>query len=203
MSTMKSAALLAAVIAGVAAGGCTPRAPVTFVLRNSHSEELVFNMDRGWQPNLFAFRGKPPRAKWILMFPKHCTASCDAPPRDRCPACREPSTARDQLKAQEFARVAPGDEIEVPWDGRVFQYEKTRGRRKGKRRRCECHRTEAAPPGVYTVRACGLRLTRSATRRSQLQCETAEMRLPASGQRIEFDFGAPGRRRDRVSIVVE
>jgi hypothetical protein len=101
--------------------------------------------------------------------------------------------------------VGPGDEIEVPWDGRIFQYERTRGRRKGKRRRCECHRTEPAPTGIYTVRACGLRLTRSATRRSQLQCETAEMRLPAAGQRIEFDFGAPGRRRDavRASIVVE
>jgi hypothetical protein len=193
MTHTRTAALAAAVAAALATGACTKAAQVTFVLKNSHRQELVFNMDRGWQPNLFAYRGKPPHAKWILMFPKHCAASCDASEGKRCPACREPE-ARDELKAQKLARVAPGDEIEVPWDGRVYRYEKARGKRKGKRLRCECHRTEPAPPGTYTVRACGLRLTKSATQRSQLQCETAQMTLPPSGPlRVEFDFGAPGR----------
>ena len=181
----------------LAAAGCVRSAPVTFVLKNSHSEELAFNMDRGWQPNLFAYRGKPPRAKWILMFPKHCAASCEASRSERCPVCKEPESARGQLAAQKFERVAPGDEIEVAWDGRAFHYEKTRG---SKRRRCECHRTETPPPGTYTVKACGLRLTRSAEKRSRLQCVEAEMTLPASGTRVELDFGAPGRG-NRVSTA--
>ena len=183
------------VVALLACGACTRasgKAQVTFVMVNSHSEELAFNMDRGWQPNLFAYRGKPPRAKWILMFPKHCAASCEAPAAKRCPTCEEPDKPKQQIAAQKFEKVAPGDEIEVPWDGLVFVYERTRGRRNGKRRRCECHRTEPAPPGTYTVKACGLRLTKSAEKRSQLQCVEGEMTLPASGsQRIELDFGAP------------
>ncbi len=193
-------AAAALALAAALLGGCARRATVTFVLRNSHREELAFNMDRGWQPNLFAYRGKPPRAKWILMFPKHCAAACSAPERERCPVCREPESGKAQLSAQKFTRVAPGDELSVPWDGQVFVYEKTRARRKGKRRRCECHRTEPAPPGTYTVRACGLRLTRSAERRSQLQCVNAEMILPASSpQRIEFDFADPAASRHRAA----
>jgi hypothetical protein len=190
---------LAALILLAAAGCVRSSAPVTFVLKNSHSEELAFNMDRGWQPNLFAYRGKPPRAKWILMFPKHCAASCDVSARRRCPVCKEPETARGQLAAQKFERIAPGDDIEIQWDGRAFHYEKTRGTRGGKRRRCECHRTEPAEPGTYTVKACGLRLTRSAEKRSRLQCVEAEMTLPASGTRVELDFGAPGRGNQAVS----
>ena len=199
-TTTRVAAAAAIVLAAVVFCGCARRATVTFVLKNSHREELAFNMDRGWQPNLFAYRGKPPRAKWILMFPRHCYAACTAPEADRCPVCREAESARAQLSAQKLTRVAPGDELSVPWDGQVFVYEKTRGKRKGKRRRCECHRTEPAPPGTYTVRACGLRLTRSAERRSQLQCVNAEMTLPASGpQTIEFDFAAPAASRHRAA----
>lgn len=186
------AAPLLALLVGALGGACARQAQVTFVLRNSHDQELAFSMDRGWQPNLFAYRGKPPRAKWILMFPKHCAASCDAAEEKRCPVCKEPERAKDQLKAQKFERVAPGDEISVPWDGQAFRYEKTRVGRKGKRKRCECHRSEPAPAGTYTVKACGLRLTRSAERRSRLQCVEAEMTLPASGPtRVELDFGDP------------
>ena len=39
-----------------------PAAPVTFVLKNSHTDELAFNMDRGWGINIFAYTGKPPKA---------------------------------------------------------------------------------------------------------------------------------------------
>jgi hypothetical protein len=179
-----------------AAGGCArSQARVTFVMKNSHTEELAFNMDRGWQPNLFAYTGKPPRAKWILMFPKHCTASCDATPAERCPRCPEPDRAAAQLAAQKFERVAPGDEVIVPWDGQIHVYERTRAKRgKGKGKRCECHRAEPAPPGTYAVKACGLRLTKSAEKRSRLQCVEAEMTLPArESLRIELDFGDPSR----------
>ena len=99
--------------------------------------------------------------------------------------------AQGELAAQKFEQGGAGRRAR-PCRGtaQVFVYEKTRGKRKGKRRGCECHRTEPAPPGTYTVRACGLRLTKSAERRTQLQCVNGEMTLPASSpQVIELDFG--------------
>ena len=166
-----------------------PPPAVTFVLKNSDATELAFNMDFGWQPNLFAYTGKPPRAKSILMFSKFCTASCDLAQEERCPVCEQPERAKDVLAAQKMEKVAAGEELEVPWDGQIFVYEKTRGRRKT---RCECHRTEPAPAGTYTVKACGLRLTQSAEERSKLQCVEGEMTLPSDEpQRVELDFGKP------------
>jgi hypothetical protein len=167
-----------------------PPPVVTFVLKNSsETQELAFNMDLGWQPNLFAYTGKPPRAVSILMFPKFCTASCDMPAAERCPTCPQPEKAKDILAAQKMEKVAPGSELEVPWDGKIFLYE--RGRGKGKQR-CDCHRTEDAPAGTYTVKACGLRLTTTAEERSKLQCVEGEMTLPADEPiRVELDFGAP------------
>jgi hypothetical protein len=166
-----------------------PPAAVTFVLKNSHDQELAFNMDLGWQPNLFAYTGKPPKAKSILMFPKFCTASCEVAAAERCPTCPQPEKAKDILAAQKMEKVAPGEELEVPWDGQMFVYEKGRGKRK---QTCECHRTEPAPEGTYTVKACGLRLTTSAEERSQLQCVEGEMTLPSDEPlRVELDFAAP------------
>ena len=184
---------LTAALALALAVGCTRQAAkVTFVMKNSHSQELVFNMDRGWQPNLFAYTGKPPRARPIILFASHCTASCDAAEADRCPHCPQPSRPKDVLAAQKFERVQPGEELEVPWDGRIFVYQRTKGRHRGKSRRCDCYTVEPAPPATYTVKACGLRLTRSATERSRLQCVEGTMTLPSSGhQRIELDFGDP------------
>lgn len=165
-----------------------PPAAVTFVLKNSHDVELAFNMDYGWQPNLFAYTGKPPRAKSILMFPKFCTESCEASADERCPVCEQPEKASDVLAAQKMEKVPPGEELEVPWDGQVFVYEKTKARKA----RCECHRTEPAPEGTYTVKACGLRLTTTAEERSRLQCVEGEMTLPSDEPlRVELDFGAP------------
>ena len=106
------------------------------------------------------------------MFAKFCTESCESSAEARCPSCPQPEKAKDILAAQKMQKVAPGDELEVPWDGQMFVYEKTRGAR---RARCECHRTEPAPAGTYTVKACGLRLT-----------TTAEEPL-----RVELDFAAP------------
>jgi hypothetical protein len=165
-----------------------PPPAVTFVLKNSDEAlELAFNMDLGWQPNLFAYRGKPPKAVSILMFPKFCTESCDMAASQRCPTCEQPEGTKDILAAQKMEKVAPGEELEVPWDGQMFVYEKTRARKT----QCECHRTEAAPAGTYTVKACGLRLTTTAEERSRLQCAEARMKLPSEEpQRVELDFGA-------------
>jgi hypothetical protein len=175
-----------------------PPAAVTFVLKNSHDQELAFNMDLGWQPVLFAYSGKPPKAVSILMFPKFCTASCEAPAADRCPTCPQPEKAKDILAAQKMEKVAPGAELEVPWDGQIFVYEKGRGKKK---QTCECHRTEPAPEGTYTVKACGLRLTTTAEERSQLQCVEGSMTLPSDEPlRVELDFGspkAPGKKKKR------
>ena len=166
-----------------------PPPAVTFVLRNSHDQELAFNLDYGWQPNLFAYTGKPPKARSILMFPKFCTMSCEAGADEVCPSCPQPEKAQDILAAQKMERVPAGEELEVPWDGQMFVYEKTRG---ANRARCECHRSEPAPEGTYTVKACGLRLTTTAEERSRLQCVEGEMTLPAEEPlRVELDFGAP------------
>jgi hypothetical protein len=177
---------------GLPPDAAPPPAPVTFVLKNSHTEDLAFNMNKGWQPNLIAFSGKPPKAKSILMFATHCTASCEASDEERCPLCEEPETAKAKIEAQKFETVAAGAELEVPWDGKVFVYEKTVGRQSGKKKKCQCYRTEEVPPGTYTVRAVGLRLTKQVGQNTQTQIVDSEMTLPADEPiRIELDFGAP------------
>jgi hypothetical protein len=169
-----------------------PPAAVTFVLKNSHSEELAFNMDRGWGINIFAYTGKPPKAKTIVMFPKHCTTACSLDEAERCPVCPEPEKVKDIKAAQKMEKVAPGESLEVPWDGQALVYSKTRGAASGKSKKCECHAPEAAPDGEYTVKACGLRLTTEVGKNTQLQCVEGTMTLPASEPiKVELDFGAP------------
>lgn len=173
-------------------GGRGGDAAVTFVLKNSHSADLSFNMNKGWGTNIFAYSGTPPKARSILLFPTHCTASCEAAEEERCPLCEEPATAKAKLAAQKFEKVAPGAELEVSWDGKALVYEKTRGTRDGKSKRCQCYRRQEAPPGTYTLKACGLRLTSKVGTNSQLQCVETSMTLPADEPlRIELDFGAP------------
>ncbi|HLU66322.1 MAG TPA: hypothetical protein VKZ63_08590 [Kofleriaceae bacterium] len=176
----------------VEADAAPPPAPVTFVLKNSHTEELSFSLNKGWQPNFIAFSGQPPKAKSILLFPTHCTASCDATDEERCPVCEAPETAKEELEAQKFETVAPGASIEVPWDGKVFVYEKTRGLQNGKKKRCQCYRQVDPEPGTYTVRAVGLRLTKEVGTNTRNQIVEAQMTLPVTEPvRIELDFGAP------------
>jgi hypothetical protein len=162
------------------------------VFKNSHTEELAFNMNQGWQPNVFAFSGKPPKAKSILIFPTHCTAACEVPDEERCPLCEEPETAKEKIAAQKFEKVAPGAALEVPWDGKMFAYEKAKGTRDGKPKKCKCYRTEDVPPETYTVRACGLRLTKEVGKNTQIQCVDGQFTAPITEPlRVEFDFGAP------------
>jgi len=164
--------------------------PFTFVIKNSASDDLVFSMDKGWQPNIFGFSGKPPKAVSIIMFPKFCSAACDAPEEGRCPYCPEPERVRDIRKAEKRKVVSAGQTLEVPWDGKVFGYQRTKGTRKGRTKRCECYKKQDAPAATYTVRVCGLRVTKSAKQRSRLQCEDASMTLPSDEpQRIELEFG--------------
>jgi hypothetical protein len=161
--------------------------PVTFVIKNTAKSDLVFSLDRGWQPIILAYSGEPPNAKSILMFETHCTTSCDTERADRCPICEEPERVADIKKAEKREIVKPGGSLEVPWDGEVFVYEKTRGPRK---RRCQCSKKEPVPPETYTIRSCGLRLTQDAKKRSNLQCVKGSMTLPADGPiKVELEFG--------------
>lgn len=166
-----------------------PQAPVTFRLVNRADEDLVFSIEKGWQTSFIAFSGKPPKAKPIIMFPKFCTASCDAAAEEVCPVCEAPEKVDEVKAAEQRQVVAPGASLDVPWDGQVFVYEKTRG---ANRQRCECYRTEEVPPETYTVKVCGLRLTKSAAKSTKLQCAETTMTVPADEpQVITVEFPAP------------
>ena len=170
----------------------SPAGKATFVLKNSHTDELAFNMDRGWGINIFAYSGKPPKAKSIVMFPKHCTTACSLDEAEKCPVCPEPEKVKDIKAAQKMEKVAAGETLEVPWDGQALVYSKTRGAASGKSKKCECHAPEAPADGEYTVKACGLRLTTEVGKNSQLQCVEGKMTLPVSEPiKVELDFGAP------------
>jgi len=172
------------------AGATAPTAPVTFVLRNTGKETLFLNMDKGWQAVIYAYSGTPPNAKSILMFPTHCTASCSSAPEEICPVCEEPQHLKEIKAAENHDAVEPGDSREVPWDGEVFSYKKARGTHDGKRARCNCFEMVEPPPEEYTIKACGLRKTKSAKTRSQYQCVTASLTLPITEPvRVELDFG--------------
>jgi hypothetical protein len=177
-----------------------PPAAVTFVLENTHPDrDLVFSLDRGWQPVIFAFSGEPPNATPIIMFPKHCTAACEVDEADRCPVCPEPTEVRDIKAAQKREVVAPGETFEVEWDAEVFVYSDTRGTRNGRQARCECHAQEPVPEDTYTVRACGFRVSTEPNRPSTYQCVDSEMTFPADGPMVvELEFPEPPAQRRRA-----
>ncbi len=165
---------------------------VTFELVNTAEEDLVLSLDRGWQPVISAYSGKPPNAKAILMFPTHCTAACEVDAAERCPVCEKAKDAKEERESEERKVIAPGKSLKVVWDGKVFVYERTKGVVDGKKKKCNCYRKEDAADSEYTVRACGLRITKSAKRTSAYQCPTSTMTLPGDGpQTVRFEFGEP------------
>lgn len=162
--------------------------PVTFRLKNSANDELVFSLDKGWQPVIFAFSGKPPNAKGILMFSKFCTASCSVSDDERCPTCKAPEKVKDIKAAEKRAIVEPGKWLDVPWDGQIHTYEKVNVAGA----KCECFKKTAVPAESYTVRACGLRLTKSAKKSTKYQCVNGSMTFPFEGpQVVELEFPKP------------
>lgn len=166
--------------------------PVTFRLENGAESELAFSLDRGWQPVIFAYSGTPPNAKGILMFPKFCTAACDAGEDAVCPVCAQPERVKDIKAAEKREILGPGDTLDVPWDGEIFKYKKTRGKQNGKRASCDCYSKAEVPPETYTVKACGLRITKSAKKASKLQCVEGTMSFPSDGpQVVELKFPKP------------
>lgn len=184
-----------------AAGPVEPEAAVTFVLANTADEDLVFSIDKGWQPVIFAFSGKPPKAVPIVMFAKHCTASCDAVEEERCPYCPPPETAKAEREGEQRVVVAAGAEHRVPWDGGTFVYEKTTGTLEGKKAKCECWRRAEPAPATYTVRACGFRVTKEAGKQSKYQCVEGSMTLPPAETpmevRLEFPAEKTGKKKKK------
>ena len=174
---------------GQSSAGQKSGAPtVTFRLKNTHSDDLVLSLDKGWQPVISAYSGKPPNAKPILMFPTHCTGACNAGDDERCPVCKAPENVKDIKAAEKREVVAAGKTLDVPWDGKVYVYEGT----KASGRSCECFKREKVPAETYTIRACGFRITKSASKSTRLQCVKAEATFPGEGEQVvEIEFGKP------------
>lgn len=172
-----------------------PDAPlVTFELANSHDIDLEFSIEKGWGLAVSGYSGEPGKgAKPIILFPKHCTAACEVDEAERCPVCEGPDGVKEEKEAEQRQVVAPGESHTLAWDGMVHVYKKTKGLSpKGKKKSCECYERVMVEPNTYTLRACGLRVTKSAKKTSKYQCVTAEVELPPSEPTtIKFDFGAP------------
>jgi hypothetical protein len=166
----------------------TPASPVTFELKNDGKGDLVFALDKGWQPVLFAYSGTPPKAKAVMLFPTWCTESCDAAPDAICPVCKVPEKKKEEAEETRREIAAAGMSIKVPWDGQVFGYEKA----KGDKRKCKCWRKVAAPPETYTVKACGLRPSTQIGKPSKPVCAEGQITLPlvegAAPQTITLTF---------------
>lgn len=179
--------------AGMPPDAQLPPAPVTFVLKNTGSEELALNLDQGWGAVIQAWSGKPPKAKVIRMYPKFCTASCDSAETERCPVCQQPEKLTDIRAAQKLEKIPPGGQLEVRWEAQAVQLEKTRGvQADGKPAKCECYRMAEPPAETYSIRACGLRLTTTVDKTTQLICAEGQMTLPVSGPtQIELAFADP------------
>ncbi len=181
--------------AGVAAGGRIvtpppadagpPPSPYTFEIQNtSATTDLVFALDKGWQTALFAFSGKPPKAKSVLLFPTWCTESCDAAEGAMCPVCKEPKEPKD-IKKWEKAEtkreiVAAGATFKLDWDGKVYEYEKAPKAAAKKKKSCKCWRKVDPPAETYTVRACGLRPQKEAGKSSTPVCADTQVTLPGT-----------------------
>jgi hypothetical protein len=147
---------------------------VTFELKNDGASDLNFATTKGWQPVIFAFTGKPPKAKSILMFPTACTASCDSDASEICPVCPEPKNKKEEEQMAKHETATAGSSLTVAWDGKVFAYEKA----KVPGKKCQCWRKVDPPAETYTVKACGLRASKEAGTASRPVCAQTSMVLP-------------------------
>jgi len=103
-----------------------PVAPVTFVFNNVGKTELAFVLDKGWGSSVFAYSGKPPKAKTVLVFPKYCTGACDGSAGEACPICKEAETPKDRQAAEKAETnrqlVQAGGTFPLEGDGPVPVY---------------------------------------------------------------------------------
>ena len=170
------------------AGAPEPEEPaVTFELKNSWKEDLVFNLDAGWGLAIQVYSGKPPKAVAVEPWARYCTASCETEGAEKCPVCKKPEKIDKIREAEQRQVVEAGASFEVAWDGTVHNYEKVK-------RGCQCFAKGPVPEATYTVRACGLRLSKEHKKGSKLQCVLLEdaLTFPSEEpQRVVIDFGNP------------
>jgi hypothetical protein len=156
----------------------------TIELRNEGDGELLFATTKGWQPVIFAYTGKPPKAKPILLFESFCTASCSAPDADVCPTCKEPKNKKEELAMAKYETAPAGGSVKVPWDGKMFVYQKASGKHK-----CKCWTKSDPPADTYTVKACGLRPSKEAGKPSKPTCAETQVVLgEGSADTITLSF---------------
>ncbi len=162
----------------------TPVGPaVTFELKNDGDGDLVFTTTKGWQPVLFAYTGKPPKATTVFLFDAACTASCDAGD-NVCPVCPAPKNKKEELAMAKKETAAPGKSLQVPWDQKMVVYQKAPNGKK-----CKCFTKSDPPPDSYTIKACGLRASKVAGKPSKAVCTETTVALPmASGKIVTLSF---------------
>jgi hypothetical protein len=173
-----------------------PKAPVTFILKNQGATELQFPLDKGWSAVIFAYTGKPPKAKSINVFDKFCTASCDAD--QACPICEAPDDPIERHKAEKAETkrqvVAAGETFELDWDGLSYDYEKAPKDKRGKNKTCQCWKKAPPPAGTYTIKACGLRTATELGQTSKFECAETTVDLPvAEGQTVDVTLVFTGK----------
>ena len=146
-----------------------PPPGTTIELKNDAETDLMFSTTKGWQPVIFAYTGKPPKAKSVMLFPSACTASCDD--AQTCPTCPPPKNKKEELAMAKAETAAAGGSVRVPWDGKVFAYEKA------PKKPCKCWKKIDPPADTYTIKACGLRPSREPGKPSKPVCTETQATL--------------------------
>jgi hypothetical protein len=171
--------------------GVTPIPPAevttSIELKNGAPDsDLVFSTTKGWQPVVFAYTGKPGKAKSVMLFSSACLASCDSGEAAACPSCPEPKNKKEELAMARSETAPAGGSVKVPWDGKVFVFGTSAGKQK-----CKCWRRVDPPPDSYTIKACGLRPSKEPGKPSKPVCAETKVAL-GSGETphaITINFG--------------
>jgi hypothetical protein len=165
-----------------------PRAEgTTFELKNEGQGDLKFGVTKGWGPVIFAYTGKPPKAKSVMLFSSACTASCDTPAEGVCPVCPEPKNKKEEQAMARTQTAAAGGSVVVPWDGKVLVYEKAPGKK-----HCKCWKKVEPAADTYTVKACGLRAATEAGKGSKPVCAETQVTLgPGATNPPTISLGFP------------
>src|SRR5215471_14226404 len=161
--------------------GVTPISPAevttTIELKNdSPDSDLVFSTTKGWQPVVFAYTGKPGKAKSVMLFPSACLASCTVPEGPVCPSCPEPKNKKEELAMARSETAPAGGSVKVPWDGKVFTFGTS------PKQKCKCLVRADPAPDTYTIKACGLRPSKEPGKPSKPVC--AETKTALSGGQL-------------------
>jgi hypothetical protein len=166
-----------------------PQPPVSGVeieLKNSGETDVTFGVTKGWAPVIFAYTGKPPKAKSVILFDNPCSASCDTPEEGICPSCPEPKNKKEEQKMAKIETAPAGGSVKVHWDGKVLTYDKAPGKKK-----CKCWKKSDPQADSYTIKACGIRRAKETGKASKPVCTETVVTLgpgETSPKNITLDF---------------